>query len=51
MSSARPTPEWPSLYNFLIEVNPIPHRDPVQPQGFYLYNSNGKRAFSNYVIF
>lgn len=40
---AEPTaPPWPSLYNFLIEVDFIPGRDPIQPGGHYLYNAKGQ---------
>lgn len=42
MSDGRHTPSWPSLYNFLVEIEPIEHRDPIQPKGRYLYNANGR---------
>ena len=31
-------PSWPSLYNWAIEIFPIEGKDPVQPEGFYLYD-------------
>ncbi|GJE91748.1 hypothetical protein PsYK624_078990 [Phanerochaete sordida] len=48
MSVHRPTPPWPSLYNFWIEIEPIQHRDPVQSRGRYLYNSNDIFRFTLY---
>jgi hypothetical protein len=41
MSAQGPTPPWPSLYNFFIEIEPIQHRNPVQRRGHYLYDPNG----------
>ena len=41
MQAEHTTPPWPSLYNFVIEVDVIAGRDPVQPGGHYLYNANG----------
>ncbi|KAJ3555593.1 hypothetical protein NM688_g2488 [Phlebia brevispora] len=48
MSSTRPVPKWPSLYNFLIEIEPIEHRRPVQSKGFYLYDPNDIYRFTLY---
>ena len=36
-----PIPEWPSLYNPVIEVYNLEHHGPVQSNGRYLYNANG----------
>ncbi len=47
MSTTRPTPRWPSLYNILVEVNlGFENGDPVQPRGFYLVKPNGARSRS-----
>ena len=40
--SVRPVPPWPSLYNFIIEIEPIEHRAPEQARGFYLHDPSGK---------
>ena len=42
MQTEHPIPTWPSLYNFLIEIEPIAGKPPVQPSGHYLYNANGQ---------
>lgn len=42
MQAEHPVPPWPSLYNFLIEIEPIAGKPPVQPSGHYLYNANGQ---------
>jgi len=36
MNSSQGNPSWPSLYNVVIELAPIAHRDAVQPHGKYL---------------
>ena len=49
MSSASPVPEWPSLYNFFIEVDDFEHRNPVQAKGFYLENANGMSTLASHT--
>ncbi|GJE93223.1 hypothetical protein PsYK624_093820 [Phanerochaete sordida] len=48
MQADRATPPWPSLYNFLIELEPIAGRDPVQPRGHYLYDPSDVYRFTLY---
>ena len=38
-----PSPSWPSLYNFLIEIVPFEGRGAVQPAGKYLYDPEGEK--------
>ncbi|KAL4252900.1 TMEM170 family protein [Abortiporus biennis] len=42
------TPSWPSLYDIVIEIEPISHRDPIQPGGRYLHNANDIYIFTLY---
>ncbi|RPD76681.1 hypothetical protein L226DRAFT_533738 [Lentinus tigrinus ALCF2SS1-7] len=42
------TPSWPSLYNPVIELFPIDHRDPIQPEGRYLHNPHDIFRFTLY---
>ncbi|THH15745.1 hypothetical protein EW146_g4789 [Bondarzewia mesenterica] len=55
MGSVRhlPVPEWPSLYNPVIEILDLEHHDPVEPNGRYLSNANDVFRFTFYwtVIF
>ncbi|KIP07457.1 hypothetical protein PHLGIDRAFT_89547 [Phlebiopsis gigantea 11061_1 CR5-6] len=48
MQAEHPVPPWPSLYNFLIEIEPIAGKPPVQPSGHYLYNANDIYHFTLY---
>ncbi|OCB85496.1 hypothetical protein A7U60_g7506 [Sanghuangporus baumii] len=49
MSTGRPdTPAWPALYDPFIDLLRIPHRDPIQPGGHYLYNANDIFRFTLY---
>ncbi|KAH9933449.1 uncharacterized protein B0H18DRAFT_645932 [Fomitopsis serialis] len=41
-------PSWPSLYNWAIEIFPIEGKDPVQPEGFYLYDRTHIFRFTLY---
>ncbi|ETW79238.1 hypothetical protein HETIRDRAFT_324180 [Heterobasidion irregulare TC 32-1] len=43
-----PIPEWPSLYNPVIEVYNLEHHGPVQSNGRYLYNANDIFRFTFY---
>lgn len=48
MQAGRTAPPWPSLYNFLVEIEPIAGRDPIQPEGHYLYDPNDIYRFTLY---
>ncbi|KAL5531476.1 hypothetical protein ACEPAG_4353 [Sanghuangporus baumii] len=49
MSTTRPdTPAWPALYDPFIDLLRIPHRDPIQPGGHYLYDANDIFRFTLY---
>ncbi|KAI0630767.1 hypothetical protein C8Q77DRAFT_1135098 [Trametes polyzona] len=41
-------PTWPSLYNPLIELFPLQHKDPIQPAGRYLHDPHDIFRFTLY---
>ncbi|KAI0675997.1 hypothetical protein C8Q78DRAFT_362351 [Trametes maxima] len=41
-------PSWPSLYNPLIELFPLQHRDPIEPSGRYLHDPHDVFRFTLY---
>ncbi|KAH8103927.1 hypothetical protein BXZ70DRAFT_672991 [Cristinia sonorae] len=49
MSARESPPPWPSLYNFFqVDVIPIGHRDPIQPNGYYLHHARDMYRFTLY---